>query len=62
MRTRKLSPEINSKYSREGEQTCDLLCLVVLCSLRTSLDIAAERKRGVTNMELFCEELEQADR
>ena len=54
--------EFKPWYSREGEQTCDLLCLVVLRSLRKSLDIAAERKRGITNLELFCEELEQAER
>jgi hypothetical protein len=47
---------------KEGEQTCDLLCLVVLLTLRKSLDIAAERKRGVTDLELLCEEFEQADR
>merc|ERR1719295_1094240 len=47
---------------REGEQTCDLLCLVVLRSLRKSLDITAERKRGVTDLELLCQEIEQADR
>ena len=47
---------------REGEQTCDLLCLVALRSLRKSMDIAAERKRGVTDLELLCQEIEQADR
>jgi len=47
---------------REGEQTCELLCLVTLRSLRKSLDIAAERKRGVTDLELLCQEIEQIDR
>ena len=49
-------------FCREGEQTCDLLCLVALRSLRKSMDIAAERKRGVTDLELLCQEIEQADR
>ena len=26
------------------------------------MDIAAERKRGVTDLELLCQEIEQADR
>jgi len=47
---------------REGEQTCELLCLVTLRSLRKSMDIAAERKRGVTDLELLCQEIEQIDR
>ena len=47
---------------REGEQTCDLLCLVSLLSLRKSLDIAAERKRGITDLDLICQEIELLDR
>ena len=39
-----------------------MLCLVALRSLRKSMDIAAERKRGVTDLELLCQEIEQADR
>jgi len=47
---------------REGEQTCDLLCFVSLLSLRKSLDIAAERKRGITDLDLICQEIELLDR
>eukprot|EP00088_Acartia_fossae_P012635 TRINITY_DN16532_c0_g1_i1.p1 TRINITY_DN16532_c0_g1~~TRINITY_DN16532_c0_g1_i1.p1 ORF type:complete len:393 (-),score=109.19 TRINITY_DN16532_c0_g1_i1:456-1634(-) len=47
---------------REGEQICDLLCLAALKSLRKSLDLAAERKRGVSDLELLCQEIELADR
>ena len=43
---------------REGEQTCDLLMLVCLRSLRQSLDLAADRKRGEATLEELCMELE----
>jgi len=48
---------------KEGEQTCDLLLLVCLKSLRRSLDMAAERKRGVAaDIDLLCQELEQDEK
>ena len=47
---------------REGEQTCDLLFSTLLKTLRRSLDMAAERKRGVGDLELLCAELEREER
>ena len=46
---------------REGEQTCDLLLLVCLKTLRRSLDMAAEGKRGEADIERLCLELEDAE-
>ena len=46
---------------KEGEQTCDLLLLVCLKTLRRSLDMAAESKRGETDIERLCLELEDAE-
>merc|ERR1712105_231125 len=40
---------------REGELTCDLLFLTVIKTLRRSLDMAAEKKRGVGDLELLCQ-------
>ena len=47
---------------REAEQTCDLLFLTLLKTLRMSLDLAAERKRGIGDLELLCEELEKEEK
>ena len=46
---------------KEGEQTCDLLLLVCLKTLRRSLDMAAEVKRGAADIERLCLELEDAE-
>ena len=46
---------------KEGEQTCDLLLLVCLKTLRRSLDMAAEGKRGEADIERLCLELEDAE-
>lgn len=42
----------------EAEQTCDLLFLILLKQLRLKLDIAADEKRGVGDIELLLAELE----
>jgi len=47
---------------REGEQTCDLLSLVALISLRKSFDICIERKRGILDLDALCYQIEQSDR
>ena len=47
---------------REAEQTCDLLYLTLLKTLRMSLDLAAEKKRGIGDLEMFCEELEKDEK
>jgi len=47
---------------REGEQTCDLLCLVALISLRKSLEISVESKRGTLDLDALCYQIEQSDR
>ena len=47
---------------REAEQTCDLLFLTLLKTLRRSLDLAAEKKRGIGDLELLCEELEKEEK
>ena len=47
---------------KEAEQTCDLLFLVALKALRMSLDLAAEKKRGISDIDLILEELEKDDK
>merc|ERR1712062_488578 len=47
---------------KEAEQTCDLLFLTLLKTLRMSLDLAAEKKRGIGDLELLCEELEMEEK
>jgi len=47
---------------REGEQTCDLLFLTVLKTLRRSMDMAAEKKRGVGDLELLCQEIDREEK
>jgi len=47
---------------KEGEQTCDLLFLTVLKTLRRSLDMAAEKKRGVGDLELLCQEIDREEK
>ena len=47
---------------REAEQTCDLLYLTLLKTLRMSMDLAAEKKRGIGDLEMFCEELEKDEK
>ena len=47
---------------KEAEQTCDLLFLISLKTLRMSLDLAAEKKRGISDIDLLCEELEKYDK
>merc|ERR1712083_1208358 len=51
---------IQQKIS-EGERTCDLLLLACLTSLRCSLDVAAEGKRGEAYIDQLCLELEDGD-
>ena len=46
----------------EAEQTCDLLFLILLKQLRLKLDIAADEKRGVGDIELLLAELEGEDK
>ena len=48
---------IQQKIS-EGERTCDLLLLACLNSLRCSLDVAAESKRGEAYIDQLCLELD----
>jgi len=47
---------------QETEYTCDLLFLTLLKTLRTSLDMAADKKRGISDIELFCNNLEIEDK
>jgi len=47
---------------KEREQTCDLLFLTLIKTLRTSLDKAAEKKRGVGDLELLCQEIEREEK
>ena len=47
---------------REAEQTCNLLFLTLLKTLRMSMDLAAEKKRGIGDLELLCEELEKEEK
>merc|ERR1719170_92720 len=47
---------------KEAEQTCNLLFLTLLKTLRMSLDLAAEKKRGIGDLELLCEELEKEEK
>lgn len=42
----------------EAEQTCNLLFLVCLKALRRSLETAAENKRGMSDIELLCQQLD----
>ena len=42
----------------EAEQTYKILNLSLLKALRTSFDLAADRKKGERDLELFCQELE----
>ena len=46
----------------EAEQTCDLLFLILLKSLRLKLDTAADEKRGVGDIELLLAELEEGEK
>ena len=46
----------------EAEQTCDLLFLILLKQLRLKLDIRADEKRGVGDIELLLAELEGEDK
>jgi len=47
---------------KEGEQICDLLCLVALMSLRKSLQMKAENKNGALDLDALCFQIEQSDR
>jgi len=47
---------------KEGELTCDLLFLTVIKTLRRSLDMAAEKKRGVGDLELLCQEIDREEK
>merc|ERR1719427_1347283 len=47
---------------KEGEQICDLLCLVSLMSLRKSLQMKAESKNGALDLDALCQQIEQSDR
>jgi len=47
---------------KESEQACNLLFLVCLKTLRKSLDLAAEKKRGVGDLELLCEEMDREEK
>ena len=47
---------------REGQQSCDLLFLMALKSLKKSFELAFESKQGMTDLEKFCLELDEEDR
>ena len=47
---------------KEAELTCDLLFLSLLKSLRNSLELTAEKKRGLDDIDLLCQELEKSDK
>jgi len=46
----------------EGEKTRDLLFLTVIKTLRMNMDMAADKKRGVGDLELLCQEIEGGDK
>jgi len=46
----------------EAEKTRDLLFLAIIKTIRRNLDIAAERKRGLDDLELLCREIEGEDK
>ena len=47
---------------KEAEVTCDLLFLTLLKTLRNSLELKAEQKRGFDDIDLLCQELEKSDK
>jgi len=46
----------------EAEKTRDLLFLSIIKTIRKNLDMAAERKRGLEDLELLCREIEGDDK
>ena len=47
---------------REGQQSCDILFLVALKSLKKSYDVAFESKQGFSDLERLCQEFDEEDR
>ena len=47
---------------REGQQSCDILFLVALKSLKKSYDVAFESKQGISDLERLCQEFDEEDR
>lgn len=47
---------------KEGQQSCDLLFLVALKSLKQSFDVAFESKQGISDLEKLCQELDEEER
>ena len=46
----------------EVTKACDLLLLAVLKTLRQSVDLAVEKKRGISDIDLLCKEFEKDDK
>ena len=46
----------------ETGKACDLLFLAILMSLRQKLVLAAEKKRGISDLELLCQEFDKDDK
>ena len=47
---------------REGQQSCDILFLVALKSLKKSYDMYFESKQGISDLERLCQEFDEEDR
>ena len=47
---------------REGQQSCDILFLVALKSLKKSYDMSFESKQGISDLERLCQEFDEEDR
>ena len=47
---------------REGQQSCDILFLIALKSLKKSYDVAFESKQGISDLEKLCQEFDDEEK
>jgi hypothetical protein len=47
---------------REGQQSCDILFLIALKSLKKSYDMAFESKQGISDLEKLCQEFDEEEK
>ena len=47
---------------REGQQSCDILFLIALKSLKKSYDVAFESKQGISDLEKLCQEFDEEEK
>lgn len=47
---------------REGQQSCDILFLIALKSLKKSYDVAFENKQGISDLEKLCQEFDAEEK